>query len=177
MIPPSIHPYRVEPGRLEHAALLPAIELAAATLFPADVLPEHLFDDSTPVSEFEDAAREERLLVALDGGGTPVGFAFLDVLDGQAHLEELDVLPEHGRRGLGRALVEATAQWARQRGHTAVTLTTFRNVPWNAPFYRSAGFEEMATSEIGIELAEIIQAEIDGGLEPSNRVAMRRRLD
>jgi GNAT superfamily N-acetyltransferase len=82
------------------------------------------------------------LLVAEDGSGTIVGFVHVLEVDGIAHLEQLSVLPEQGRRGYGRALVEAAKAEARRRGHDRMTLRTYADVAWNAPFYRRAGFTE-----------------------------------
>jgi GNAT superfamily N-acetyltransferase len=59
-----------------------------------------------------------------------------------AHLEQLSVLPEHGRRGHGRALVEAAKKEARRRGYQRLSLRTYADVPWNGPFYARAGFVE-----------------------------------
>ena len=72
------------------------------------------------------ATREGRLWVAT-AAGQPVGFAHLEVLAPDlVHLEELDVLPWHGRRGIGTALVRAVCAWAKEHGFARVTLTTFR---------------------------------------------------
>lgn len=49
--------------------------------------------------------------------------------------------PEHGRRGIGGALVGSVCDWARASGIASVTLTTYREIPWNEPFYRRLGFE------------------------------------
>lgn len=70
----------------------------------------------------------------------PVGFVHVLEIDRHAHLEQLSVLPSHGRQGIGRALVSAALDEARRRGHTQVTLRTYADVPWNAPFYASCGF-------------------------------------
>lgn len=70
----------------------------------------------------------------------PVGFVHVLEVDGHAHLEQLSVLPEFGRRGIGRRLVDAARTEARNRGHRRITLRTYRDVPWNAPFYASCGF-------------------------------------
>ena len=91
-------------------------------------------------------------------------------------MHEMDVLPEHGRRGLGAALVGAVVAWARRRGHHGVTLTTFRHLPWNGPFYRRLGFEALSESELTPQLAEHLHAEADAGLDPARRVAMRLAL-
>jgi GNAT superfamily N-acetyltransferase len=58
----------------------------------------------------------------------------------EAHLEQLAVLPAHGRRGIGRSLVEAACTWAAARGHERISLRTYAEVPWNAPFYVRCGF-------------------------------------
>lgn len=78
------------------------------------------------------------------GFGTPIGF--VQVLEGPeyAHLEQLSVRPANGRRGIGRALIVAAQDESRRRGHTRLTLRTYADVPWNAPFYVRCGFEESA---------------------------------
>ena len=68
------------------------------------------------------------------------------------HLEEVDVHPDHGRRGVGTALVRAVCDWVRRSGHAEITLTTFRALPWNMPFYRRLGFEEMRDDALRPEL-------------------------
>ena len=95
-----------------------------------------------PPTAEERAAADGFILVADDADTAElVGFAQVLVVDGQAHLEQLSVLPSHGRRGIGRRLVDETlAEAARRRlGH--LTLRTYADVPWNAPFYASCGFE------------------------------------
>jgi predicted N-acetyltransferase YhbS len=106
----------------------------------------------------------------------PVGFAYADVLDDALQLEELDVLPAWGRRGIGRALVAAVVDEARARGLAAVTLTTFRDVAWNAPFYAALGFRVLAEAEISPGLAALLAMEARRGLPRALRVAMRRNV-
>jgi GNAT superfamily N-acetyltransferase len=107
-------------------------------------------------------------------GEPPVGFARLEVVDGQAHLEQLAVHPDQARRGLGTALVQAAVTWAGEQGFTSMTLTTFRDVAWNGPFYARLGFVEVDTAE-SPELAGHREHERVLGLdEKSARVAMRR---
>jgi GNAT superfamily N-acetyltransferase len=76
-------------------------------------------------------------------GEPPVGFAHVLELEGIAHLEQLAVRPGHQRHGTGGALVRASLAEAARRGYDALSLCTFADVPWNAPFYRSLGFEEL----------------------------------
>jgi len=85
--------------------------------------------------------------------------------------------PAHGRRGLGRALLEAVLGWAGDAGYHGVTLTTFRDVSWNAPYYERMGFRALEADEIGPGLAEIMREEATRGLDPATRVAMRCDLN
>lgn len=169
--------YAIAAAAPDSVALLPAIERAAAALFPDEDIPPDLRDDGFEVAELAEAAREERLFIALHvASGQTVGFAVAEEIDGSAHLEELDVLPEHGRRGLGTALVRTVADWARARGDGSLTLTTFRHLAWNAPFYARLGFEEIPARDRGPELAGLLAQEAQDGLDPARRVAMRLDL-
>ncbi|UZX03717.1 GNAT family N-acetyltransferase [Arthrobacter sp. CDRTa11] len=114
-------------------------------------------------------------LFVLVSGRPPAGFARVDVVDGLAHLEQLSVHPAAGRRGLGRALVEAAADEARRRGFKAMTLCTFADVPFNAPFYARCGFVEFPASGPG--LAALRAHEKRLGLDAlAPRLTMRREL-
>ena len=88
----------------------------------------------------ERAAKPGFLLVA---GEPPVGFVHVLELDGHAHLEQVSVRPDAQRRGIGAALVRAAMREARAVGHRELSLCTYRDVPWNGPYYRSLGFAEV----------------------------------
>jgi GNAT superfamily N-acetyltransferase len=121
------------------------------------------------------AAQAHRHLWVALAEGVPVGFAHVEILEPTvAHLEEIDVRPEHGRRGLGRRLVMAVCTWAESKGYQAVTLTTFRDVPFNMPFYARLGFEVIPPEELSAALRAVVQDETRRGLDPARRVAMRR---
>jgi ribosomal protein S18 acetylase RimI-like enzyme len=111
-----------------------------------------------------------------EGTEQPVGFVVAEALDGTLYIHELDVLPAHGQRGLGRRLVEAVYERARADGYPAVTLSTFRDVAWNAPFYARLGFRELAEAELTPGLQAIRAAEAQGGLAISERVIMQLSL-
>ena len=165
--------YTIAAARPRDLPLLPAIEVAAATLL-AGHAPASVLAETTSQSDLEDARQRGRLWVAL-AADTPVGFAHVEVLEpGMAHLEEIDVHPEHGRRGLGGRLVIAVCAWAATNGYACVTLTTFRDVPWNMPFYTRLGFEEIPPGELSPALVSVMADETRRGLNPSRRVAMRR---
>ena len=76
-----------------------------------------------------------------EAGGI-VGFVHVLEIDGIAHLEQISVLPQVGRRGYGRRLVEAAMDESRRRGYEQLSLRTYADVPWNAPFYARVGFVE-----------------------------------
>lgn len=165
--------YEVGPARREELGALRAIETAAEALFPPEDLPSELRGDADPVAWFEAHLAARRLWVArLCATSTPVGFAATSVLDGRAHLQEVDVHPDHGRRGLGRCLVCEAIAWARTAGLPCITLTTFRHLAWNGPFYRSLGFSEIPPAAIGSGLADVLSEETANGLDPRTRVAM-----
>lgn len=109
----------------------------------ADALLRDLLDPPTwwPAPPGSSRAAEPGfLLVAHVGDGVVAGFVHVLELEGHAHLEQLSVSPEHARRGYGRKLVEAAMAYARDRGHDRMSLRTFADVPWNAPFYERLGF-------------------------------------
>ncbi len=112
-----------------------------------------------------------RLLVA-DEGGQVVGFVALDVIDGRAHVEEISVAGEAQGRGLGVALLDAAGRWSAARGLDGLTLTTFRDVPWNRPYYERRGFRVLDGSELTAGLRAVMAEEAAMGLEPELRVAM-----
>jgi GNAT superfamily N-acetyltransferase len=115
------------------------------------------------------------LVVAAEDSADPVGFAQILEVDGFVHLEQLSVLPAHGRRGLGRALVEAALAESARRGYDTITLRTFADVPWNGPFYASCGFiESEPSSEFHRGLA---RTESSHGLNRGERrIQMTARL-
>ncbi|MEN0024616.1 MAG: GNAT family N-acetyltransferase [Microbacterium sp.] len=107
------------------------------------------------------------LLLEENADSSPVGFVHVLDADGAAHLEQLSVLPEHGRRGHGRSLVEAALEEARRRGYSRMTLRTYAEIPWNAPFYASCGFKE-SIPESGFH-RQLVETETDLGLERYGR--------
>lgn len=113
----------------------------------ADALLRELLDPPTwwPAPTGDERAAEPGFLLVVDAGegeGEVAGFVHVLEADGQAHLEQVSVAPAHARRGYGRLLVEAAKEHARELGYARLTLRTFADVPWNAPFYARAGFVE-----------------------------------
>ena len=147
-------------------ARLPDVEAAADQLF----LPLGITDLPAPATA-EERGRSWRVLVV----GEPVqGFAVLELLDGAVHLEQLSVHPAHGRQGIGAALLAAAAEAARERGTDGITLLTYADVPWNAPFYARHGW---VVTEPTPALQALRRREGELGLDRhGRRVAMTRRV-
>jgi GNAT superfamily N-acetyltransferase len=165
--------YTVANARPEDLTHLPAIELAAARLL-VGVAPDSVLNETTSLDVLEQAQREGHLWVAL-ADNVPVGFAQVEVIElGGIHLEEIDVHPDHGRRGLGRQLVLRVCEWAARNGYGWVTLTTFRDVSWNMPFYARLGFAVITPEQLSQALRAVVDDETRRGLDPSRRVVMAR---
>ncbi len=165
--------YQIDRALARDVPQLPEIERRACELFLQDPVTAAMPLLLTPLADFEAAQREERLWVARAPGGEPVGFALVERLGAEPHLEELDVLPEHGRRGIGTALVRAVCAWAAVQPGGSLTLSTFRHIAWNAPFYRRLGFAELAPADLTPALRARMEEEAAHGLAAGTRVAMR----
>jgi GNAT superfamily N-acetyltransferase len=164
--------YGITTGQPQDVPRLAAIELAAAKLLHGHA-PQAVLDETTSEAGLLEAQIAGRLWVAR-AGGTPVGFAVVEMLARDIpHLAEIDVHPDHGRRGAGTALVRAVCEWSRRSGPPAITLTTFRAVPWNMPFYSRLGFEEVPTGQLRPEIKTVVANEASRGLDPLRRVVMR----
>ena len=168
-------PYTIALARISDLARLPAIELAAARLLEGRA-PESILEESTSIEDLRAAQADGRLWVAL-ADDEPVGFAIVEMLaDALPHLDEIDVHPSHGRRGLGTALVRAVCDWTAAREFPEITLTTFREVRWNMPFYARMGFEPVAERDQRPALREVVDDETARGLDPTTRCVMRYRV-
>lgn len=169
-------PYRLRPGRPDEVDAVRAIEVAAASLFGGIGLPEIAAFDPAEPEEVLLRAREGRLWVAADAADRPVAFALFGEIDGTLHVEELDVHPGHARRGLGAALIDRLDAIARERGLPELTLSTFRDVPWNAPYYARLGFAPMPDEALGPGLTAIRDMIRDKGIDIIPRLFMRRAV-
>ena len=169
--------YSIQPAALEHLKAIPAIEVAAVSTFAEADIPLEIRYRVTDPDVLEDARGGGRLWIALDRNDRVIGFAMLEVMGGLAHLDEIDVHPDHTRQGIGSGLLRKTIDWARGEKHPAMTLVTFRHLPWNAPFYEKFGFREIDRDAMSADLSELLQDEADTGLNMENRIAMQLSLD
>ena len=163
----------IRPARPEDLPLLPGLERAAGEPFRAAGMADVADDDPPAAAELEGFRRDGRAWVAEDGG-RPVGYLLAEVVDGEAHIAQVSVHPDRRGERIGRGLIDAAEAWARERGLPALTLTTFAQVPWNAPYYRRLGFRDVPDAELAPGLRAVRAAEAARGLDRWPRLAMRR---
>lgn len=159
------------------AAALPAIERSAAELFRLDPSLAWLADAAVPDAEHHQRAIEtEDVWVAQSLDGALMGFLSAVESDNELHIQELSVSQYFQGRGTGRKLLLTAIECARDRELDGLTLTTFRDVPWNEGFYQRIGFETLRTTEVGPRLTKVLNDETAHGLPGERRCAMRFRL-
>lgn len=162
-------------ARPADAEAMPAIERAAAA---AAFAAETGVDPARTRSEadFARLIRRGHSLVA-HVGEAMAGFLLAQPFSRELHIWEMDVAPEFQRQGIGAGLVRAAQIDARNTGFRALTLTTFRDLAWNAPFYARLGFEEVTALDAHPRLAGELANEVDDGLPADRRCAMICFLD
>jgi predicted N-acetyltransferase YhbS len=164
-------------NRIRHARLadIPAmqwVERDAAELFrglgPIDV-------DAMTVAAISDHMRsiEEGFSFVAEADGRVAGFVMGEMKEGGVYLRELDVARDAQQRGFGRQLIGRFDEEARYKRAGWVFLSTFRDPPWNAPFYRKLGFVDMARED-RLPWMTAMEAEQAKFLDLSTRVFMRR---
>ena len=168
--------YRIRVARPHEVPRLREIEDEAGTIFSGLGLIDEALDASFPLDDLARLVGLGQVWVGCLEDDLPVGMVIASVRDGAVYVEEMDVLPAHGRRGLGARLLGRVCIWAEAQGHAAVTLSTFRDVPWNGPFYRKHGFRDLQPAEWTPGMRAIRETEERQGLRVEARVFMRRDL-
>jgi GNAT superfamily N-acetyltransferase len=163
---------RLRPARPDEIETLRALERASAQRFVGrmDALAA---DEPSPAAVLAARITSDGLIVAADGE-TRAGFVMFRTVEDRAYVEQIDVLPAFGGRRIGAALLDAVADWARATGLSGLSLSTFREVPWNAPYYRRLGFIEVADLTPGMR--EIRAEHLARGLDEDARVFMVRGI-
>lgn len=158
------------PDDLPH---IPAISLSGAETFARYGQP--LGDASSPtLPEHCEAPLAAGLLWIAEDDTGPVGFLAAEITGDALYVAEIDVVMERQRQGHGRRLMQTAIDAARARGLAGVTLETFRNIPWNGPFYASLGFVEVPPDLLTPHLTAAIALQVAHGFK--DRCAMRLAL-
>jgi len=150
---------------LERAAGSPFTELGMSAV--AD-------DEPPSLGVLEEYQRDGRAWVSTDGADHPVAYLLIDVVNDAAHVQQVSVYPRHAGHRLGSALLDTAATWSTEHHLGALTLTTFAEVPWNAPYYARLGFQVVAEDARKEGLRRIRKQEAALGLDRCRRVAMVR---
>jgi predicted N-acetyltransferase YhbS len=115
-----------------------------------------------------------REVIVAECEGKCVGFVLFALLPARIYVEALDVLPAHAGRRIGAALLDEVDARAREKSVANVELSTFRDVPWNAPYYQRLGFTILEENELDAALKRIRALRIARGVDETRRVFMRR---
>jgi putative acetyltransferase len=164
----------VREARPEDLSKLQDIEVAAGEAFRLVDMATIAEDVPPALDALAVYQQDGRAWVAANSNDEPVAYMLIDVVDCFAHIEQVSVHPRYARRGVGGLLIEEAARWAAARGLGGMTLTTFEEVPWNAPYYRRLGFQEMPDSQWSAGIRQVVQSEREHGLAVWPRVVMKR---
>lgn len=163
------HPHEIK--------LLPQIENEADLRYRRVGLGQVVGMPPASLASLEAGRRGDRLWVAVSALNRPVGFALMKFPGGTAWLDQLSVLDRWQGQGHGSALIARVAAAARSLGHRTLHLSTYRDVPWNAPYYARRGFEEMPREDWPYVFRMEAMMGNRQGHPPWRRTIMRRLLD
>ena len=163
--------YKLRPALTADLPELPVIAKAASELFP----PERLVVNKAVSEDAFARGLGNGLLWIVETGGTPVGFLLAERQGQELHLVEMDVHPEHGAQGLGTLLLRQLIDFAEDTGFRAITLSTYDEFRWNAPFYTKMGFDTVPEAQQSPRLRSLVVAEQEAGL--TDRVIMHLKLN
>ena len=167
---------RIRAVRSGDTPVLQDIERAAGQCFGEVGMAEIAEDEPFSGEELARYRKAGTAWAAVDSGDVPVAYAVAEPVDGNLHVEQVSVHPDHARRGIGRALLDHLADQAAASGMPALTLTSFADVPWNAPYYARCGFRILDESTLGPGLRAVRRREAEHGLDRWPRVCMRREV-
>jgi GNAT superfamily N-acetyltransferase len=168
--------YAIRSAQVEELTLLAHIEQSAAIRF-LDTPYAFLVDAKPlPLDFVQQRFQAGQVWVVVDQKNTVIGYAVTREVDDTLYLQEIDIEPKHGRKGLGYALVNTVRSWAKLSGYVVMSLSTFRDIPWNAPFYSKLGFRILDRSELTAGFQQIRMQEHEAGLPVSERVIMHCEL-
>ena len=159
------------------AAILPTIEHSAAQTFRGHLELGWIADDDVQSEQDHlNYIAQEMEWVAVNNNDQPVAFINIERLQESLHICEVSVCQSWQGKGVGRRLIQQVVEFALLEGVRSVTLTTFREIAWNAPYYQRLGFSIVEASELTTDLASILQQEVNAGFNAEQRCAMRLNI-
>ena len=128
-------------------------------------------------SFYEEAIAQNQIIWLVELRGEPVGFLRAKPIDDLLYCAELSVLKHHHGKGLGEKLINHFWQFAKNEGFAGIAGITFKNVPWNGPYYLRQGFEYWNSDQIGPELKAITTGQPEMALSKAGeRVVFGKRF-
>jgi GNAT superfamily N-acetyltransferase len=150
------------------------IEVASGELFRAVGMTAVADDPPLSPEDYGHFVHAGRGYVQAGNDDDPIAYILLEPLDGRLFVDQVTVSPESAGQRLGAQLFDFAQEHASDFGVNGLSLTTFQDVDWNAPYYTRLGFEIVAERDLAPGLASKLQDESARGLAAWPRVAMRR---
>lgn len=169
----QVKPYKIERGTRAQSVQLRNVERAAGARFRDIGMNDIADHDPADASILEERAARGRLYVALAADRTVAGFLIWSPKDGMAYIEEVSVHPVHAGNRLAARMIDRLAIDVRGQ-YAALSLATFRDIPWNAPYYAALGFVEFPREQVGPEHEESWKHQAENGLDMPRRLFMIR---
>lgn len=170
-------PFTLRPTRPQDAPHLPAIERSAGQAFRVLEAYRWIADDAVMSPQDHLALiHQGYCLAAVDECDKPVGFLAAGLRHGRLHIHEFSVHGDWQGKGVGSALLAGLTAMAREKGIPQLSLTTFREVPWNRPFYQRQGFRLLSEPALPDDLRQLMEQEAQHGLALAQRCAMVKDL-
>ena len=166
--------YSIRKARPADIPYLERVERSAAEVYRTVGL-EFLIDGPT-VDPLFLSANLNHLWLAVDWMDRPIGFIVGEDIYGYFHVVELSVAQEYQGNGIGKQLIARMTVDVRREGYQTISLTTYRNLPWNGPWYTRLGFLEVNPLEMGTKYVEILENERQHGLDTAQRCVMLKSL-
>jgi GNAT superfamily N-acetyltransferase len=174
--PQTTRDFNIRKARFADIPFLGPVERSAAELFRSANL-DFLVDGSTVDPKVLAAMIDaQHLWVACDFMDYPIGFSGGEAIEGNFHLVEISVAQDFQGKGVGRALMERMEADVQREGYKAITLTTYRNLGWNGPWYSRIGFLEVNPAKMGRTYLGILENERQHGFDMSARCVMKKIL-
>ncbi len=169
--------FRIRKTATRDIASLAAIERSADSAFETIPALAWVASDSAQPEDLHHRLCEQGYsAVMVNANDAPVGFINGDYIDGALHILGVAVMRDCQGMGLGKRLMADAICHARAKQLSALTLTTFRNVPWNQPFYARLGFSVISDAGMPDYLVRLLEEEAAHGFARNSRCAMALRL-
>lgn len=172
----AVSRFGVRRARTSDIPLLEHVERSAAQVFRTVNLGFIADGPTLDPAALTSMAKSNHLWVAVNDWDQPIGFLGGEPLDGNFHLVEVSVGQECQGRGVGKALMGTMLEQVRRDGYKAITLTTFRDLPWNGHWYAKMGFAQVAPQVLGRKYTDLLVEEAQRGLDRESRCLMMKML-